>query len=173
MRELNGREKFLGSAVLVFGLLFGWWQISRNMTRQIALLEADIGGVNDRIRQTNSTVAQLNATLAGPANSATAATPVVPQSGNSLTILRELTMPSESQNLKVISVSRTDATGFAIQVEGRFGEMMRFISYLERADSRIQVGNVGLSRQPESAIEGVSGVVVRNIRGNITISLRG
>jgi len=173
MRELNSREKNLGVAVLFFGLMFMWWSVNRNMTKEIAMAEGTILGTNDQIRNANATLTALQNSLVRLDAAATAA-PGTPQaiahSASSLQILRELTVPAEVENVKILSVVRADATAFSIQVEGKFSEMMRFISYLERSDSRIQLGNVGLSRSSEAQ---VNGDVVRSIKGTIVVALRG
>ncbi len=165
MKALNAREKNLGLLVLFFGLMFMWWSITRNMEREIAIAEGDTTGMTERLRQGQASVALLNASLSGPAPGA-GATGFIAQSATSLALLKELTLPVETKNLKILSVNRADATNFNMVVEGRFIEMMRFISYLERHESNISVGNVGLSRGENTT--GNSG----NIRGTISIAMR-
>jgi hypothetical protein len=50
-------------------------------------------------------------------------------------------------------------------VEGQFGEMMRFLSYLERQDSRFSVGGIQFGRITENG--------VRRIRANFQIAAKG
>lgn len=172
MRTLNSREKNLGLLVLFFGMMFFWWNTSRNMAKEIATAEATILGTNDQIRNANATLASLQASLAGinaPVASAGGAAAVA-HSASSLQILKELTQPAEVENVKILSMNRADALAFSVQVEGKFSEMMRFISYLERSDSRIQLGNIGLTRSGEAV---ANGEIVRKIKGTIVVALRG
>lgn len=162
MRELTLREKNL-SVIVVIVCGFGmWWYTARMFHRRIEGMESEILGLNERIRQTNGSLAQLRS--AGAAGS-TSATPTISNSRVSLALLKDLTLPMESEAVRVVTVNRGENGAYTMTVEGQFGEMMRFLSYLERQDSRFSVGGIQFGRISENG--------VRRIRASFQIAAKG
>lgn len=178
---LNAREKNLALVVVIVSALGGWWYQSRNLAKKEAVLEGDTLALEERIRQTGASVAELRAAVEAGRGAKEGAPgqpvrPQIKQSLATLSLLEDLTLPRETRNLRVVSVTRGDGGAFSMTIEGQFAEIMRYLSFLERAESRFSVGNVTLGRmdetdrQPDSSI---STQRARQVRGNIQIVMKG
>lgn len=163
MKELSLREKNLGVVVVVVCALGLWWYLARNLHRRTAALEAEVLTTNERIRQGNATLASLRSATPGDARAPAAA---IVHGKVSMALLKDLTVPAESAAVSVVAVSRADNGQYTMTVEGKFGEMMRFLSYLERRESRFSVGNIQFGRA-QSETDG------RRIRANLTLAMKG
>ena len=171
MIALSDREKNLGLFVLVVCLLSGWWYLGRVLRKKSAELEAQMTAVDQQVKQMNASLASLQASAIGNDPAATNAGPTIVQSALTMTLLKELTVPEEAENVRVLSVTRSEAGTFNMQVEGRFAEMMRFLSYFERNGSRFSVGNIQLGKDGSGGDGG--GEKAWNIKGSIQIVMKG
>lgn len=173
MKKLTAREKNLGVMVLVVCLLAAWWYEGRILEKKMAEVQAGIDSAQDQIRNMNASVATLRAATDGPLGAGSPATgPKIAQSKLTMTLLQDLTLPPESENIRVVSVTRLENSGFSMQVEGGFAEMMKFLSYLERMDSRFSVGNVQLGKAAETP-DASGKLPIQRIRGSIQIAMKG
>lgn len=171
MKELSKREKNLMVAVLGVCTLGGWWYMDRQMSREAQFAGAEVLAVQEQIRQTQSSLNQLQGTLDSMKGNGQPTGPVVPNAISTMALLKDLTLPQESLQVKIVSVTRADGTTFNLSVEGNFGSMMRFLSYLEREKSKFSVGNVSLAKSGDTPRGGVGGP--RQIRASLSISMKG
>ena len=145
MRELNSREKNLGVLVALICLPFLATTVTKKLNHQ-ALVAADrLAGAQ---RQVEEAQAQLTRATERDRAPAAQTTPTV-EGRHSMTLLNDLTLPPETKSIRVMRVERTGETTFRMELNGEFSEMMRFLSYLERGDSRFSVATAEIHRTQE------------------------
>lgn len=168
MRVMTAREKNLTTIVAIVGLFSAWWYLNRILGATSADLEAQIMEMNDRMKNSQKALDQMRQEIASVDNREEKVVFSVPQSKITKALLEDLTEPAESNMVKILSVQHAEGAAFAMVVEGKFVEMMRFISFLERIDSKFWVGNIQLGKSGDALDPNAA-----KVRGNIQIAMKG
>lgn len=135
MRQLNEREKNLSVFVLIVCLITAVLILKKNTDQKTQEVSEKLATAEDRMRQTQDLLKVQ--------------TPKAVVSGDNkptMLLLKDLTSPAEAENVRVVSVDRPSETTYTLTLEGKFSDMMRFFSYLERSDGKFQVGGAQISR---------------------------
>lgn len=170
MTQLKSREKNLGVLVLLVVVALLNQRANRQNRDDADNLIGDLVAARDRVQQSRALMASVPKTVAE--------TDRRPAALNETTMrmLKDVTIPVEIQDVKVVSVDHPTPADFKMVIEGRFGGLMRFLSYLERPDGDFRVNHVDIGRvQAEGAKEGAvdeEAANARALRGTFQLSRR-
>jgi len=183
MRALNPREKILAVMVLT-GLCFlgGGW-LNRRLAETGKALDAQLSEA-----QANLKSSQLLLKAPAPKTAPVVAPASEIANRLTLTLLRDLTVPEEAASIRVVGLEKVGENGFRLSIEGGFPEVMRFVSFLERPESRFAildatVEKLALKAASTSAgiksatgtmeMEAETGSPSREVRAVLGLSVRG
>ncbi len=169
MRILTAREKNLTTLVIVIGLFSSWWYLNRILTKTTFDMEGQVFEINSRLTASQKALNQLREEIAVDQGKETKQEFTIAQSKITMGLMEDLTIPAEASLVRILSVNHQDGAAFALVVEGQFIEMMRFISFLERTDSRFWVGSIQLGRSGSDTKQPNTG----RVRGSIQIAMKG
>lgn len=164
---MNAREKNLGVLVLLVVVALAIQRVNREHRDEVDNLTGDLVAARDRVQQSRA----LMASMPKP----TVETDRRPAALNETTMrmLKDVTVPLEIRDVKVVSVDHPTPAEFKMVIEGRFGGLMRFLSYLERPDGDFRVNHVDINRVQETAKEAnEESPNARALRGTFQLSRR-
>lgn len=167
MAKMNAREKNLGVLVLLVVVALAIQRVNREHRDEVDNLTGDLVAARDRVQQSRA----LMASMPKP----TVETDRRPAALNETTMrmLKDVTVPLEIRDVKVVSVDHPTPAEFKMVIEGRFGGLMRFLSYLERPDGDFRVNHVDINRVQETAKEAnEESPNARALRGTFQLSRR-
>ncbi len=167
MAKLQPRERNLGIIViLVVTTLFGQ-RISRKHKDEILGLQGQIFSARQRVQASRALLASA------PKPTSVERRPAM-LNDTTMRMLKDVTVPVEIRDIKVVSVDHPSEAEFKMVLEGRFGGLMKFLSYLERPDGDFRVNHVDIARvhpdAPANADE--SEVGARSLRSTIQLTRR-
>lgn len=143
MRELNSREKNLGVMVMLICVPFLVTTVKKSLKKQSTVLNERLVASQQMIQVAEAELTKATTQNAAPQVAAEASGE---EAKRSMTLLKDLTLPKETQSIRVMRVERTGSSSFRMEVQGEFPEMMKFLSYLERGDSRFAVASAEINR---------------------------
>lgn len=174
MREFNSREKNLGVICVAFLMLVAWWYVARMLKKEFVFTDAERFHTLEQVRQTGASLAQMQIALDKyKATMGPIGVQAVSGKLSTMTMLKDLTIPSESMAVKLVSMTRHESGAFQLDIEGEFGSMMRFLSYLEREKSQFSLGNVSLLKTGSTDATLPSANGPRVIRANVSLMMKG
>ena len=168
MAKLNSREKNLGIMILLVVVAMVNQRVNRQHREEADNMTGELVAARDRVQQSRA----LMASVPKP----TLETDRRPAALNETTMrmLKDVTVPVEIRDVKVVSLDHPTPAEFRMVIEGRFGGLMRFLSYLERPDGDFRVNHVDINRvQAEGAKESdEESPNARALRGTFQLSRR-
>ncbi len=168
MTTLKPREKNLGLMILFVVLALVNQRVNRHHREEQENLTGDLIAARDRVQQSRALMASVP--------KATTEVDRRPAALNETTMrmLKDVTVPVEIRDVKVVSLDHPTPAEFKMVIEGRFGGLMRFLSYLERPDGDFRVNHVDINRvRAESAKDADEEAPnARALRGTFQLSRR-
>lgn len=160
MRELKKSEKNLLLAVIISLFVIFYGRVKKDGEARITIIKREISDYSERLNKTK----QLLAIPITPLKE-------TPDTNSiTMTLLENLSISSQVSKVEITSVVKQSETNFQINCTGRFSELMRYLSYLERSDGAFKVETLKLKKSsqteqpesPESKIEGVINISKRS-----------
>ncbi len=160
MRELKKSEKNLLFAILISLLVVLFLKVKKNGETRISIVKSEISSYSEKLNKTK----QLLALPIKP----TKETPEM--NSITMTLLKNLSASSEVAKLEISSVLKTSETSFQINCQGKFQEIMKYLSYLERMEGEFKVETIKLKKimlneNPDSPTSKIEGVISISKRG--------
>lgn len=169
MVRLKPREKLLLVAVLVAGVCTLWIRVQRSGEKAVKNLELRLTQVQQQVDKTQKLLAM---TPEKPKDRGLAGSNAV-----TLSLLDDLTAPRETAGISILSVEGGSAANIVVTAKGEFSQLMRFLSFMEREQSKFKVESVDFKKdEAQVAAANVLDEGVRagkEIRGIFNLSRRG
>lgn len=137
MKQMNSREKNLGVVIVLVALAMFHQKSDRQRKEEVEGMESLLAGARVRVEQSRSLMAAVPQAVESDRRPAAL-------NDTTMRLLSDVTVPVEIKDVKVISVDHPSPTEFKMVLEGRFGGLMRFLSYLERPEGDFQVKHVDI-----------------------------
>jgi hypothetical protein len=140
--KLNAREKNLGVAVVAI-LVYLICRLS------CARLDARVIELTERLSRVTEARHQAESLLKTGESAPVVHAVAGEGSKPTMTLLGDLTAIGGAENVRVLGVERSSPSSFKLTLEGRFADLMHFLSFLERNDGSFSVAGGEIER-PES-----------------------
>lgn len=130
MKQMNTREKILTLLVLSAAIFTGAKFFVGRMDREVASL-------GERLTRAQEQSKDAGALIARPTHSVDSNDA---EEKVTLSLLWDLNAPGVARGsdggVRIVGVERSSPKSFRLTIEGKFAELMRYVSYLERPDGR-------------------------------------
>jgi hypothetical protein len=169
MVMLNSREKRLLFLVLTTGLLLAWVKIRSSGMHTVSDLSARLNEIRTQLERSQ----KLLTSVSDVEKSRTPSS--LPEANTvTLSLLSDLTAPKQTAGVNVISVENGTNSNYVVTAKGEFSQMMRFLSFMEREQSKFKVESVEFKKLDTQAANSTEeDAPMKEIRGVFNLSRRG
>lgn len=168
MAKISSREKNLAVVVVLVVAAMSIQRMKREQRTELLNAQGEVASAKERVNQSRALMASLPKAAADEPDRRPAA-----MNDMTMRMMKDVTLPVEVKGIRVVSVDHPTPGEYKMVVEGRFGGIMKFISYLERPEGDFRLNHIDLAKSEEKPKEGEAPEESRDLRGTFTLVRRG